>query len=46
MKLVDKLWNYGDNKDQITKMKYQGENILEFTAKSYGLTHNLISMLW
>ena len=46
VKIAEVLWSKESVRQQIVGMVSEGKNILEKTAESYGLTHNIISLLW
>lgn len=46
MKMIKIIWANERLRHRISKMKLKGKNVIQAVAESYGLTFNLISMLW
>lgn len=46
MDIVKVLWDNENIRERLSKYKVNDKNLLETVASSYGLTHNIISILW
>jgi hypothetical protein len=44
--MISIIWAHEKLRHKISKMEFNGKNIMQIVAESYGLTFNIISMLW